>query len=325
MDSARNVEASPLCYPCILFAQFSLSSFCVESIHISTESKQLEARLISKFQRVDEFLTLFWKMKVCFADTTWVNVNFFFFFFFFFYTAEPRGAQWWKGDLYLPGMLTLLYPALPLSLCLCIHWHRRQTVTAKGSDTPGIPTLKSLRTHMWTNIHSALSLSRIATSIVTFNVSHIPKRAPTFHRTSKWQSSSPHSAHVSPTPPLRPACPPPPSLLATDLGSACNVSISHVSFLPSTTTLIQGQGLPSSHFPLPAGARVFWLTLPLISVKSDTGSRWSSHLVLASLFQHIHHQHIGVPAARGRAHTYTHTHTLRAQFDSNYLPSQCDE
>lgn len=58
MDSTRNVEASPLCYPCILFAQFFLSSFCVESIHISTESKQLEARLISKFQRVDEFLTL---------------------------------------------------------------------------------------------------------------------------------------------------------------------------------------------------------------------------------------------------------------------------
>lgn len=82
----------------------------------------------------------------------------------------------------------------------------------EGSDTPGIPTLNSLKTHMWTNIHSALSLSQIAPSIVTFNVSHIPKHAQTFHHTSKWQSSSPHSAHVSPSPPHPSVLPAPSSL-----------------------------------------------------------------------------------------------------------------
>lgn len=60
------------------------------------------------------------------------------------------------------------------------------------------------------------------------------------------------------------------SLLPTDQGSAHAVSISHVSFLPGHLSLIQGQVLPSSHFPLPVVEWVFWLTLPLISVKSDT-------------------------------------------------------
>lgn len=51
-----------------------------------------------------------------------------------------------------------------------------------------------------------------------------------------------------PPPPLS-FLPPLLSLLLTDQGSVCGVSISHASFLPSSPTLIQGQGLPSSHFP----------------------------------------------------------------------------
>lgn len=89
-------------------------------------------------------------------------------------------------------------------------------------------------------------------------------------------------------------------LLLTDQGSACSVSISHVSFLPASETLIQGQGLPWSHFPsLPEWGCSGWpYLLSLLSQILAGGGPLTPN---STSLHHTQRQHIGVVA--------THTHT----------------
>lgn len=119
---------------------------------------------------------------------------------------------------------------------------------------------------------SQLCSSQIASSTVALNVSHSHANLPAHFQAPICFTS--FSAHPFLLPTL-PSCPL--SLVFTDQGSVCSVSISHVSFFSHLWSSDLGSGTAQQRFFLPTGAQVFWLTLPLISLKSETHWWWSSY------------------------------------------------
>lgn len=223
--------------------------------------------------------------------------------------------------MYLAAMFLLLSPSLlcasVLSFCVLfpsVSKNKNCIRNCRGPDTPGTRARHSSKTHFQTNITSAFSLSHLSCGI-----RYVPQIKPRRHTsartpwttTSKPQSASPHSVHVLfllPCPSCTPTRTPPLlSLLSTDQGSGCSVSISHVSFLPGPTDSDLGSGTAQQPFPLPTGAWVFWLTLPLISVKSDTRWRWSSHRLSGSLLFLLLPAHTSECPDSVHAHIHTHT------------------
>lgn len=119
----------------------------------------------------------------------------------------------------------------------------------RGSDTPGITALHFPKTHFQTKICLSYCFISEGISIVPFNRYHtnVHKHIHTPF-TPLLSLNLIHLIQGTFFPPLS-FLPPLLSRLSTDQGSACIVSISHVSFLPGSLPLIQGQGMPSSHFP----------------------------------------------------------------------------
>lgn len=144
---------------------------------------------------------------------------------------------------------------------------------------------------------SQLCSSQIESSTVTFNTSHIHTNLPSYSQAPMCFTSFSARPFLLPALPSRPL-----SLLCADQGSACSVSISHVSFFPTSETLIQGQGLPSSYFPSQLERRFSGWPY-LLSLLSQTLAGGGPLIPnSASLPQHTHHQHISVITA----HTHTH-------------------